>query len=92
VEIDKISSSMVLIAALLASAGCKAYIPQQANIAPSVTVVSSSEVTGVAVAVRVTDERPSKSLGRRGTELGMPRRLLPLKTWQRSYRKRLLMA
>jgi uncharacterized lipoprotein YajG len=66
-EIHKISSSMVLFVALLASAGCKAYILQQANIAPTVTVVSSSEGTGVAVAVRVTDERPSKSLGRRGT-------------------------
>jgi len=66
-EIDKISSSIGLIAALLASAGCKAYILQQANIAPTVTVVSSSEGTGVPVAVRVTDERPSTGLGRRGT-------------------------
>ncbi len=68
-ETHKISSSIILIAALLASAGC-AFTPQQANIAPTVTVMSSSEGKGVAVAVRVTDERPSKSLGRRGTAVG----------------------
>ena len=48
----------------------KRIFRSKANIAPTVTVVSSSEGTGVAVAVRVTDERPSKSLGRRGTGIG----------------------
>jgi len=50
-------------------AGC-AFNPQTANIAPTVAVMASSEGRGVTVGVRVVDERPSKSLGRRGTAYG----------------------
>jgi len=68
-EHPKIISSLLVIIAMLASAGC-AFKPQKANIAPTISVMASSEGNGVAVAVRVTDERPSKSLGRRGTAYG----------------------
>ena len=64
-----IRSSMIALVALLTLSGC-AFTPQTANIAPFVTVMTSSEGKGVAVVVRVTDERPSKSLGRRGTAYG----------------------
>ncbi|MDB5770600.1 MAG: hypothetical protein JWM42_974 [Burkholderia sp.] len=49
--------------------GC-AFNPQQANLTPTITVASSNEGKNVAVGVRVVDERPSKSLGRRGTAYG----------------------
>jgi uncharacterized lipoprotein YajG len=61
--------STIALAALLTLSGC-AFTPQTANIAPTVTVMTSSEGKGVAVMVQVTDERPSKSLGRRGTAYG----------------------
>lgn len=60
--------SLTVIATLLLS-GC-AFTPQKANIAPTVSVMNSSEGQGIAVSVRVSDERPSKSLGRRGTAYG----------------------
>jgi uncharacterized lipoprotein YajG len=50
-------------------AGC-AFNPQTATITPTVAVMASSEGRGVTVGVRVVDERPSKSLGRRGTAYG----------------------
>lgn len=59
---------MTIIAALCLS-GC-AFNPQQVNLAPTVSVMSSSEGKAAAVAVHVVDERPSKSLGRRGTAYG----------------------
>ena len=65
----KIISTSIVIVALLVSGGC-AFKPQKANIAPTVSVMASSEGNGVAVAVRVSDERPSKTLGRRGTAYG----------------------
>ena len=46
--------------------GC-AFNPQKANVSPTVAVMPSSEGKGGSVAVRVIDERPSKSLGHRGT-------------------------
>lgn len=49
--------------------GC-AFNPQKANITPNVSILGSSEGNGVEIVVRVTDERPSKSLGRRGTAYG----------------------
>lgn len=49
--------------------GC-AFNPQQANLAPRVSVQASAEGKNISVAVRVLDERPSKSLGRRGTAYG----------------------
>lgn len=64
----KICFNLAAIAALLLT-GC-AFAPQKANIAPTVSVMSSSEGNGIGVAVRVTDERASKSLGRRGTAYG----------------------
>jgi uncharacterized lipoprotein YajG len=53
---------------LVVLSGC-AFMPQQANLRPAVSVLASSEGKNVTVAVRVIDERPSKSLGRRGTGL-----------------------
>lgn len=61
--------SHVLAIALLTLTGC-AFNPQTASISPTVNVMNSNEGKGVTVAVRVTDERPSKSLGRRGTAYG----------------------
>ncbi len=59
--------SLFIIISLLG--GC-AFAPQKATLAPVVDVASSSEGEGITVAVRVVDERPSKSLGRRGTAYG----------------------
>lgn len=64
----KTCSSLAAVFALLLS-GC-AFTPQKANISPTVSVMNSSEGSGIDVSVRVTDERPSKSLGRRGTAYG----------------------
>lgn len=63
------STTMLLVAALLFSAGC-AFVPQKVNLAPAVTVTDSAEGKGTAVALRVTDDRPAQSLGRRGTASG----------------------
>jgi len=51
------------------SAGC-AFNPQQAKIAPSLQVATTTEGKGVTVALRVVDERESKSLGNRGAAFG----------------------
>ena len=58
-----------LLVALAALVGGCAFNPQAANLAPRATVASSNEGRNVAVGVRVLDERPSKSLGRRGAGL-----------------------
>jgi uncharacterized lipoprotein len=60
---------IVLIAGLALLGGC-AFTRMQANLRPTVEVAASNEGKNVAVAVRVVDERPSKSLGRRGTAYG----------------------
>jgi len=60
----------LLILALCAFVSGCAFNPQKANVAPTVAVMASNEGKGVSVAVRVVDERPSKSLGRRGTAYG----------------------
>ncbi len=67
----EISVRRLIIAAmsLLLLSGC-AFNSQTARLAPTVNVQSSDEGRGVAVAVRVVDERSSKSLGRRGTAYG----------------------
>lgn len=49
--------------------GC-AYAPQQAHLDPIVSVIGTKEGSGIVVAVEVVDERPSKSLGRRGNSYG----------------------
>jgi uncharacterized lipoprotein YajG len=54
---------------LVTLGGC-AFTPQKAALAPVVSVATSSEGKGVVVAVRVVDERPSKSLGHRGGGYG----------------------
>lgn len=46
--------------------GC-AFNSQKANIAPTLQVAHSNEGHGEVVGLRVMDERPSQSLGRRGT-------------------------
>ena len=60
----------LLIIALCAFVSGCAFNPQKANVAPTVAVMASNEGKGISVAVRVVDERPSKSLGRRGTAYG----------------------
>ena len=60
---------LILIALCAFVSGC-AFNPQKANVSPTVAVMASSEGKGVSVAVRVVDERPSKSLGHRGTAYG----------------------
>jgi uncharacterized lipoprotein YajG len=49
--------------------GC-AFTPQEANLDPTISVMPSQEGQGVTVSVNVVDERPSKSLGHRGTGYG----------------------
>jgi len=67
-KLHKLFSIGIVVPALMA-AGC-AFNPQKANLAPAVSIAASTEGKGVTVAVRVSDERPSKSLGRRGTAYG----------------------
>lgn len=55
--------------ALAALVGGCAFNPQSANLVPRASVTSSSEGRSVLVGVRVVDDRPSKSLGRRGAGL-----------------------
>lgn len=59
----------IALAPLIFLGGC-AFTPQQANLAPIVSIASSNEGNNVTVAVRVLDERLSKTLGRRGTAYG----------------------
>lgn len=59
----------VVLAGLVLLCGC-AFTRQQANLSPTLNVVSSDVGKNVTVGVRVIDERPSKSLGRRGTDYG----------------------
>lgn len=49
--------------------GC-AFTPQKANISPTVKTMTSSSGRGINIGVRVIDERPSKSLGHRGSAFG----------------------
>lgn len=55
---------LALTAFVALSTGC-ALNPQTVNIVPHPAIITSNEGRGVAVAVRVIDERPSKSIGRR---------------------------
>lgn len=58
--------NVVVLLSIIFLGGC-AFNPQQAKLSPSVSVMSSNEGHNVKVAIKVVDERPSKSLGRRGT-------------------------
>jgi uncharacterized lipoprotein YajG len=49
--------------------GC-AFTPQQATLNPTLNVTSSEEGKNLSVSIRVIDERPSKSLGRKGSVYG----------------------
>lgn len=49
----------------LALSGC-AYHAQKATVAPSLSIAASAIGEGTTVALRVVDERPSMSIGRRG--------------------------
>ena len=60
---------VTVLASAFVLSGC-AYAKQQANLAPTVSVIESTQGQGMTVAVRVVDERPSKSLGNRGTAYG----------------------
>ncbi len=58
--------TILLVNGMILFAGCT-FIPQQVDFDPKISVMKTQEGEGVFVAVRVVDERPSKSLGRRGT-------------------------
>jgi uncharacterized lipoprotein YajG len=60
---------LVIVAGLVLFSGC-AFNPQQANLSPTINIPTSEEGKNVTIAVRVIDERPSKTLGRRGTAYG----------------------
>lgn len=60
---------ITVICSILFLSGC-AFSPQKANLNPTPSVGSSEVGAGVTVAVKVTDERATKSLGRRGTAYG----------------------
>lgn len=60
---------LALVATFAFLQGC-AFTPQKANISPRISVQASNEGKNVQVGVRILDERPSKSLGRRGTAYG----------------------
>jgi uncharacterized lipoprotein YajG len=60
---------LVVCAGFILLSGC-AFSRQKATLSPSPNIVSSDEGKSVAIAVRVTDERPSQSLGRRGSAYG----------------------
>jgi uncharacterized lipoprotein YajG len=53
----------------LFATGC-AFTPQKANISPIVKTMTSSSGRGINIGLRVVDERPSKSLGHRGSAFG----------------------
>jgi uncharacterized lipoprotein YajG len=59
----------VVLPVLVVLFGC-AFNRQQVNFSPTTNVMSSDLGKNVTVAVRVVDERPSKSLGRRGAGYG----------------------
>ena len=63
----KVVQALVLGSLILT--GC-AFSPQKANLRPLVDITQGAEGQGITVAVRVVDERPSQSLGRRGTAYG----------------------
>ena len=65
-KIDKILT-LLIISTLLN--GC-AYLSQEANLAPDLSVMGTSEGSGIVVSVRVVDERPTKILGFRGGGFG----------------------
>ncbi|PKM08505.1 MAG: hypothetical protein CVV14_03760 [Gammaproteobacteria bacterium HGW-Gammaproteobacteria-4] len=64
-----VSRIIIFTVSLLLLSGC-AFNSQTARLAPTVNVQNSNEGNGVSVAVRVVDERTSKSLGHRGTAYG----------------------
>jgi uncharacterized lipoprotein YajG len=59
--------ALVMICAAMSAC---AFNPQQAKIAPALKVAATTEGNGTAVALRVLDERDSKSIGNRGTAYG----------------------
>lgn len=54
---------------LAALTGC-AFTPQQAEIKPNLVVAEENVGNGTTVALRLADERPTKSLGNRGAAFG----------------------
>lgn len=58
-----------IVIAVLALSGC-AFNPQKVHLAPTVNVAETNIGNGATVSLRVLDERPTKSLGHRGTAYG----------------------
>jgi uncharacterized lipoprotein YajG len=59
----------ISVVGLVLFSGC-AFTQQHANLSPTISVVASTEGKNITIAVRVIDERPSQSLGRRGSGYG----------------------
>ena len=56
----------IFVLLLLFFSGC-AYIPQEATLVPSVSVIPSNIGNDLEVSIKVVDERPTESLGNRGS-------------------------
>jgi uncharacterized lipoprotein YajG len=67
--------ALVLCPLLLTLTGC-VFAPQSVRIMPKISVADSSAGNGVTVAVNVVDERPDKSIGKRGAS-GMGADIMP---------------
>jgi uncharacterized lipoprotein len=66
---DRALVALPLLLAVLGFSGC-AYNSQTVRLAPAALIAPSDRGQGIAVAVRVIDERPSQSLGKRGDAYG----------------------
>jgi uncharacterized lipoprotein YajG len=60
---------IIVAACTVLLSGC-AFTPQQATLNPTLNVTSTEDGKNCSVSVRVIDERPSKSLGRKGSGYG----------------------
>ena len=58
--------AVAMLLVVLAASGC-AITPQEASVKPEAVISRDSIGQGTAVALRLADERPSKSLGNRGS-------------------------
>ena len=62
--------TFVLLAITLFALGACAFTPQRATLQPTLSIPQANIGQGKAVSVQVVDERPSQSLGRRGSVRG----------------------
>lgn len=62
-------TTAIIASAIVQLQGC-AYSPQQAQLAPSIRIMKSDIGANTSVSLKVVDDRPSKSLGRRADTFG----------------------